>query len=134
MSGNLKSVVADATVNVSNADISRSRRYRDSKKQHAKRWSGSPDPSSECVSNPDSQQAGQSIDHELAAIDIQIGKRLRQQRKFRYPFHTQEDIALVLGTSRATVVALEKGTRKLTAAELVLLAEWWRIDVRELLP
>ena len=121
---------------VSNPDKQRSRRYpakRGAKGLHPVVAAPAGD-----VSNPDilgsaagSRDVRNAYRKEIAKT---IAKKVYQQRKLRYPFHTQEDMAQVLGTSRATVVAIENGTRKLTAVELVLLADWWQIDVRELLP
>jgi DNA-binding XRE family transcriptional regulator len=86
------------------------------------------------VRNPDDPGSMNSIDLYSRELELTIARNVYKQRKWRYPFHTQEDVAQVLNVSRATVVAIEKGARKLTAVELVLLAEWWQIPVTELLP
>jgi len=64
-------------------------------------------------------------------------RRLRQtvdRRGCLYSVRTQEDVAQVLGLHRASISEIEAGRRKLTAAELVMLADWLRIPVTELLP
>jgi DNA-binding XRE family transcriptional regulator len=72
-------------------------------------------------------------------FDREIGQKLRRARTVRHPngastHYTQEDVAQVLEIHRASVAEIEAGRRKLSAAELVMLAEWLKVPVTELLP
>ncbi len=74
------------------------------------------------------------------SIDKVIGRKLENARHrygpggIRYVVRTQEDVAQVLGLHRPAIAEIEAGRRKLTAAELVLVAEWLGCPVTELLP
>ncbi len=77
-----------------------------------------------------------------AEVNRTIARKVREARgKFAprdgngYPIRrTQEDVAQVLGVHRVAVTEIEAGRRKLSAVELVLLAEWLGCPVTELLP
>jgi Zn-dependent peptidase ImmA (M78 family)/DNA-binding XRE family transcriptional regulator len=68
----------------------------------------------------------------LGNIDpTELGKRLATARRSRNL--SQEEVARHLGVSRPTVVAIEKGNRPATSAEIVALAELLGSSVHELL-
>lgn len=68
----------------------------------------------------------------LATIDPRrLGERLQQARKARRK--TQQEAADYLGVARTTVVALEKGERRVQPTELVRLASLYGRQVNELL-
>jgi Zn-dependent peptidase ImmA (M78 family)/transcriptional regulator with XRE-family HTH domain len=68
----------------------------------------------------------------LAAVDARrLGERLQQARKARRK--TQQDAADFLGVARTTIVALEKGVRRVQPLELVKLAGLYGRQVSELL-
>jgi DNA-binding XRE family transcriptional regulator len=81
-----------------------------------------------------------SVDFIKKDIDREIGRKLRAARHrvsargWSYVHFPQEDIAQVLGLQRPAISEIEAGRRRLTAAELVLLAEYFRVPVAELLP
>ncbi len=60
-----------------------------------------------------------------------LGRRLREARRERGL--TQDDVARHLGVARTTVVAIEKGERRVTSEELVRLAELYGVSINELL-
>jgi len=62
---------------------------------------------------------------------LTIGRRLREARRERG--FTQEQIAEHLGLARTTIVAIEKGGRRVTPEELIKLAELYGRSVNELL-
>ena len=62
------------------------------------------------------------MEHALQKIDPRIlGEKLKSARMDRGL--TQNDAADHLGVARTTLVAIEKGDRRITAKELVMLAE-----------
>jgi transcriptional regulator with XRE-family HTH domain len=66
-----------------------------------------------------------------AALDpVTVGSRLQEARKARRL--TQQDAADALGVARTTIVAMEKGERRLQPAELVRLAELYGRQVHDL--
>lgn len=68
----------------------------------------------------------------LAAADPRrLGERLQQARKARRK--TQQEVGDYLGIARTTVVAIEKGERRVQAAELVRLAALYGRQVNEFL-
>lgn len=68
----------------------------------------------------------------LATIDPRrLGERLRQARQARRK--TQKEVADYLGVARTTVVAIEKGERRVQPAELVRLGSLYGRDVGEFL-
>jgi Zn-dependent peptidase ImmA (M78 family)/DNA-binding XRE family transcriptional regulator len=68
----------------------------------------------------------------LAATDLRgLGERLQQARKARRK--TQQDVADFLGVARTTIVAIEKGERRVQPAELVRLAGFYGRQVGEFL-
>lgn len=68
----------------------------------------------------------------LATVDPRrLGERLQQARKARHK--TQQEVAEYLGVARTTVVALEKGERRVQPSELVRLASLYGRQVGELL-
>ena len=59
----------------------------------------------------------------------------RKVQQIRWTQHrSQEDVAQALGLHRPAVSAIERGERKLGAAELVILADLFGVAVQELLP
>lgn len=71
-------------------------------------------------------------DDALMAVDPRrLGERLQQARKARHK--TQQEVAEYLGVARTTVVALEKGERRVQPTELVRLARLYGRQVGELL-
>lgn len=64
-------------------------------------------------------------------IDTLLGRRLQQLRKANDI--NQETLAKALGIARPAVTLLEKGKRKATASELVGLANFFHLNVEELL-
>lgn len=75
-------------------------------------------------------------------LDAAIGRKVYDARRsfgkkdyigYRHRW-TQDDFARVLGIHRASVAEIEAGRRKLSAAELVMLAEWLNVPITELLP
>ncbi len=68
----------------------------------------------------------------LAAVEPRrLGERLQQARKARRK--TQQEVADYLGVARTTVVAIEKGERRVQPTELVRLASLYGRQVSELL-
>lgn len=68
----------------------------------------------------------------ITAIDPQtLGTRLQEARKARQM--TQQQAADLLGVARTTVVAIEKGERRVQPQELVRLADLYGCDVNDLL-
>lgn len=59
--------------------------------------------------------------------DEEIGKRLREERKYRG--YSQEEIAEYLGVSRATVSQMENGNRKIKPTELQNLADLYEMPI-----
>ncbi|NJN74658.1 MAG: ImmA/IrrE family metallo-endopeptidase [Limnothrix sp. RL_2_0] len=62
---------------------------------------------------------------------VELLKRLQEARK--NAGMTQADAAKVIGVSRTTIVALEKGERSIKSLELVKLAEAYNRDIKDLL-
>lgn len=73
-------------------------------------------------------------------LNIQIARRLihlRARRDLRNgpaPRRTQTEVAEALGLGVGAVGAIESGRRKLSAAELVMLAEYFEVPITELVP
>jgi transcriptional regulator with XRE-family HTH domain len=68
-------------------------------------------------------------------IHFRISRDLSGQNSFPLkPGRTQTDVANALGLGVGAISAIEAGRRKLSAAELVLLAEYFKVPVTELLP
>jgi Helix-turn-helix len=92
-------------------------------------------------SDIDQVDAGKAYRQELTntiARKVQMarkiyGRPMRYSPSYRTPY-TQEDIAQVLDLQRPAIAEIEAGRRKLTAVELVLLAEFYNVPVTELLP
>ncbi len=60
-----------------------------------------------------------------------IGERLRKIRELKK--FTQSDIAKIIGVSRTTVVAIEKGQRKIKAKEIALVTKALDVSVNDIL-
>jgi DNA-binding XRE family transcriptional regulator len=82
-----------------------------------------------------------AVDDLKREIDQEIGRKVKASRyregrtfSYRHIHNSQEDIAQVLGLHRAAISEIEAGRRRLTAAELVLLAEYLKVPVTDLLP
>lgn len=67
----------------------------------------------------------------MAVDQAELGRRLREARNARHL--TQEDVARVLGVSRATVAQMELGNRAVTSLELGRLADLYGRDIRAFL-
>jgi Zn-dependent peptidase ImmA (M78 family)/transcriptional regulator with XRE-family HTH domain len=73
-----------------------------------------------------------NLEQQLQFLDpAELGQRLADARKRRSL--TQQDAATVLDVSRTTIVAMEKGTRRVTADELLRLAELFDAELSDLL-
>ncbi len=70
-------------------------------------------------------------DQLMSADPRRLGERLQQARKARHK--TQQEVAEYLGVARTTVVAFEKGERRVQPTELVRLASLYGRQVGELL-
>lgn len=60
-----------------------------------------------------------------------LGQRLAEARKAKGA--TQEEVAQILGCSRPTYIAIEKGKRKLKAKELIKLSSFLGVSLNVLL-
>jgi len=88
--------------------------------------------SSSAVRNSDGKLGSLARGFYVDEIEKTITRKVAQTRsRLRY---TQEDVAQVLGLHRPAVSEIEAGRRRLTAVELVLLAEFFGVHVTELLP
>ena len=68
----------------------------------------------------------------LSKLDFaEIGKELADARKMRSL--TQADVAQMLDIARTTIIAIEKGERKIKAEELVRFAEVYGKQVKDFL-
>jgi transcriptional regulator with XRE-family HTH domain len=72
------------------------------------------------------------MEHRSVQVDpVVVGQRLRDAR--RESGLTQEEVALRLGVARTTVVAMEKGERRITPEEFIKLAEVYSRPVNDFL-
>jgi DNA-binding XRE family transcriptional regulator len=65
-------------------------------------------------------------------VTREIARRVFRARK--RAGYSQEDVALTLGVCRPAISEIEAGRRRICAAELVILADMFRVPVTELLP
>lgn len=74
-----------------------------------------------------------SAEQILVSIDpVEMGSRLSEARR-RQPQLTQQVVADVLNIARTTMVAIEKGQRRVTPEELIKLVELYDVDLDTLL-
>jgi DNA-binding XRE family transcriptional regulator len=89
-------------------------------------------------------QAGKSdinqVDQKKTDLSRAIGRSMWRLRRCGRKEHwygrayTMTEVGDAIGVSRLTISEIEAGTRKLTAAELVLAAKFFKVAITDLLP
>jgi len=75
-----------------------------------------------------------TAEHTIAGHVRRLRKSVRRPEHWCSSCYTQQEVADALCISRQAIVEIERGRRKLSAVELLLLAKFFDVSLAELLP